>query len=456
MKTPKFIFCILSIAALISCTKEISDNTGNDFIQQTSSLRVNNKVDVSLLDKHGHGEIIIKFKANASPAGKANFLTKLKGKVKERIHTASMKGEGDNEGIVVISTALGITNAINDAKKFAEIEFAEPNYIYKHTGTPNDHYIANLWGMNTGFGTQATTTWEKGLTGSNNIVIGVLDQGIQVQHPDLKRNIWVNPNDPINGKDDDKNGYIDDVHGWDFYHNDNSVYDEKEDHHGTHVAGTIGAVGGNGIGVAGMNWNVTMISAKFLGPQGGSTSDAVKAIEYFINLKNAGINIVAINNSWGGGGYSLALYQAIERANKAGILFVASAGNNSNNNDAKEYYPASYTNANVISVAAIDQNGALWRFSNYGATSVHLGAPGIAIFSTLPGGYGYYSGTSMAAPHVTGAIALYAAHNTIKSKKDKDYALKLKQIILDAAKATPTHSLSGKTICGGRLNVSTF
>jgi subtilisin family serine protease len=279
-------------------------------------------------------------------------------------------------------------------------------------------------------------------------------------HQDFGANIWVNPGETAgNGIDDDGNGFIDDVRGWDFDGNDNTTYDGTQDDHGTHVAGTIGAVGGNAVGVAGVNWNVTMIPVKFLGRRGGTTANAIKAIDYLISLKSRyGLNLVASNNSWGGGGFSQALLDAINRSRDADILFIAAAGNGGfdgvgDNNDATPSYPASYNSDAIISVAAITSSGAKSGFSNYGATSVDLGAPGSAIYSTVPGkqntsAYASYSGTSMATPHVTGAAALFAASNLNAD------AATIKAAILSSTIATP--SLAGRTVTGGRLNVSGF
>jgi hypothetical protein len=248
--------------------------------------------------------------------------------------------------------------------------------------------------------------------------------------------------------------------------NNNNIYDPASDDHGTHVAGTIGAQGGNGVGVAGINWNVSIISGKFLGANGGTLADAVEAVDYFTSLKNRQkLNIVALNNSWGGGGYSQALHDAILRAAKAGILFVAAAGNGDSsghglNNDSTPNYPSNYDTRQgtstesaasynaVIAVAAIDSNGNKASFSNYGATKVHLGAPGVGIYSTLPNGtYGSYSGTSMATPHVTGAVALYASTHPGAT------ADQIRSAILSSV--TPTPSLTGITSTGGRLDLST-
>jgi subtilisin family serine protease len=258
---------------------------------------------------------------------------------------------------------------------------------------------------------------------------------------------------------------VDDINGWDFYENNNTVYDGTGDDHGTHVAGTIGAIGNNSLGVVGVNWAVSMISGKFLGPNGGSTADAIEAIDYFTDLKANGVNIVALNNSWSGGGYSQALHDAIIRAAKADILFVAAAGNGNRagraiNTDSSPVYPACYNTAvgtstetaadydAVISVTAIDSSGNMPRWANYGATTVDLGAPGVSINSTLPTDtYGSYNGTSMATPHVTGAIALYA------STHPGAPAANIKTAILNSTAATS--SLSGKTVTGGRLDLST-
>jgi subtilisin family serine protease len=276
-------------------------------------------------------------------------------------------------------------------------------------------------------------------------------------HEDVVANAGVNPYEIAgNGIDDDGNGLKDDVYGWDFDGNNNTVFDGTGDDHGTHVAGTIGGKGGNGIGVAGVCWNVKLLSAKFLGSRGGTTANAIKAVDYFTYLKTKGLNIVATNNSWGGGGFSQALQDAIGRANTAGVLFIAAAGNNSSNNDATANYPSNYPNANIIAVAALTSTGGLASFSNYGATQVDLGAPGAAIYSSIPASskgkiissYASYSGTSMATPHVTGAVALYAASNPSAS------AATIKNAILSTAVATP--SLAGKCVTGGRLNVSSF
>jgi hypothetical protein len=284
----------------------------------------------------------------------------------------------------------------------------------------------------------------------------VIDEGAMFTHTDLAGQIWTNPFDRVDGIDNDGNGFIDDIHGWDFENNDNTTFDGRDDDHGTHVSGTIGAKGGNGTGVAGVNWKITIITAKFLGSSGGTTANAIKAIDYITDLKTRhGLLLPATNNSWGGGGFSQALKSAIDRANAANILFVAAAGNGGfdgvgDNNDVTPSFPASYTSANIISVAAITITGAMSSFSNFGATSVDIGAPGSAIISTVPSNnlfpsstYATFSGTSMATPHVTGGAALFAATHPTAS------AAAIKQAILSSA--VPTSSLSGKCVTGGRL-----
>jgi subtilisin family serine protease len=309
------------------------------------------------------------------------------------------------------------------------------------------------------YGTGAAYAWASGKTDCSGVYVGIIDEGYMYTHPDLAPNAGTNPGEIAgNGKDDDGNGLIDDVYGWDFDGNNNTVFDGADDDHGTHVAGTIGAAGNNGIGVAGMCWKVKLLNAKFLGKRGGTTANAVKAVDYFTNLKTRTVKSVPIavtNNSWGGGGFSQALQDAIERANAADILFVAAAGNDGTNNDASPHYPSSYPNANIIAVASITSTGALSSFSNYGLTSVDIGAPGSGIWSTVPvrsgksvvPGYASYSGTSMATPHVTGAVALYKAYHPTAT------GAQIKNTILFGT-ATPTNSLSGKTVTGRRLNVS--
>jgi subtilisin family serine protease len=436
------------------------DWSGIELLEKRSLLSAS--VDAGSLSvvPHDADRILVHFKDPGTAAPAATRGTKLGNRV------------GRDRGLleVTLDPGVSVADALAAYRKNPLVDYAEPNWIYTTTAVSNDPSYTNgsLWGMYgdttapaSTYGSQAAEAWAAGTTGSKDVYVGIIDEGVQWNHPDLAGNAWTNPFEPVDGKDNDGNGYVDDVHGWDFYNRDSSTYDGTADDHGTHVAGTIAGVGGNGIGVAGVNWNVTFISAKFLGQRGGSTADAIAAIDYFVDLKaRHGLNIVALNNSWGGGGYSQGLLDAITRAAKAGILFVASAGNGGtdqigDNNDTLPSYPAGYNTTtgagydSVISVAAIGSNGSLGSFSNYGATSVDLAAPGVSIYSTLPGnGYGTKSGTSMAAPHVTGAAALYASANPGAS------ADAIRRAILDGARLTPTASVSSRTATGGRLDVT--
>ena len=428
------------------------------------------------------GEILVQFAAVASAADRAAARSAVQGRTAEVIHTAAMRAQG--MGVLerlALPSRIGVDQAIAAIARRPGVVFAEPNWRLATTAVSNDPIYTGgqLWGMygddasaasgptgtTNAFGSQAEKAWDAGITGSQTVAVGLVDEGFDITHPDLAANVWVNPFDPRDGVDNDGNGYVDDVNGWDFYSNDNTVYDGTADDHGTHVAGTIGGIGGNGVGVAGVAWSTTLISTKFLGPNGGTTTGAIQALDYLTDLKTRhGVNIVASNNSWGGGGYSSALHSAIIRGANAGILFVAAAGNGGSdgigdNNDSLANYPSNYSTLTgttttkaaayeaVIAVAALTPTGGLASFSNYGSTTVDIAAPGSGIQSTLPGGtYGSYSGTSMATPHVTGAVALYASAYPTAS------ATAIRGAILGTARATS--ALSGKTATGGRLDVA--
>ncbi len=420
-------------------------------------------------------QVLVQFSADSTPGSRAAARGRI-GAAREEVVVAAGRrddGKGDLE-LLRLPPGLAVAAAIRGLAGDAAVEFAEPNWIYQHGATATDPYYTNgsLWGMYgdasspaNQFGSQAAEAWTAGNTGQGSVYVGIIDEGVMRTHQDLTVNVFINPFDPVDGIDNDGNGYVDDINGWDFDGNNNSTFDGTQDDHGTHVAGTIGATGGNAIGVAGMNWQVTMIPAKFLGRRGGTTANAIKAVDYLTDLKNRhGFNIVATNNSWGGGGFSQGLLDAINRGGNADILFVAAAGNGGSdgigdNNDATASYPSNYQcNANgtydcVIAVAAITSTGTKSGFSNYGAATVDIGAPGSGIYSTLPGKnnsstYGSYSGTSMATPHVTGAAALYAAGHLGAT------AAQIRSAILGSA--VPTTSLAGRTVTGGRLNVGGF
>lgn len=407
------------------------------------------------------GEVLVGYVENASSASRQQARTSVSSVSAESIVEAA----ADRTQVELLTLPRGVNRdaAIATLKAHPSVAYAEPNWIYtKQVATDPFFTDGRLYGMYgdlstpaNQFGSQAAEVWERGITGSEETYVGVIDEGIQFQHPDLDGQVWTNPFDPVDGIDNDGNGFVDDVNGWDFINNDNSVYDGGGDDHGTHVAGTIGAKANNGQGVVGVNWNITMISAKFLGTFGGSTSDAVLALDYLEELKRVhGLNIVATNNSWGGGGYSQALLEAIARNASQGILFVAAAGNGGYNNDNRASYPANYNTAelagydSVIAVAAIDSNGGLASFSQFGQQTVDLGAPGVGVWSTVPSNrYASYSGTSMATPHVAGGLALIA------SRYPNVPAPLLKRVLLTLG-TNPTASLDGTTLTGGRLDLS--
>ena len=402
-------------------------------------------------------ELLVGYVAGATAADRDRARGRVLAQRQERVVAAA--ADRTEVELVRLPSGRDRDAAVRELESDPAVAYAEPNWVVTTGATATDSYFANgsLWGMNGGFGSNAAAAWAGGSTGSASVYVGVIDEGIQFDHPDLSGQVWTNPYDPVDGSDNDGNGYVDDVRGWDFDGNDNTVYDGGTrgslDDHGTHVAGTIGAKANNGTGVVGVNWDVTMISGKFLGRRGGAISNAIKATDYFTDLKaRHGLNVVATNNSWGGGGYSQAMHDAIQRADARGILFVAAAGNGGSDgvgddNDRVASYPSNYALPNVIAVAAITSSGAKSSFSNYGATTVDLGAPGSGIWSTTAyNGWSSYNGTSMATPHVTGAAALYA------SVKPGATATQIKSALLGSA--VPTASLAGRTVTGGRLDAS--
>jgi subtilisin family serine protease len=458
----------LMLTTLFACKKE--DNSFENSLKITENQGA--FFQTTTLGKYVPNQILVKFKSGASEKDKESFLAALNGTISERIITNAMKKEGDTEGLIVINTQNDASEGLKKAKLFPIVEVAELNYYCTTQSVSNDPFVQNgsLWNMLGGtpdnmYGCQASTAWANNQTGSKDVYVGVIDQGIMLSHDDLKDNIGINTGEiPNNRKDDDGNGYEDDYNGWNFISGDDIIFDDANtDNHGTHIAGIIGAKGGNGIGVAGVNWNVKMLSGKFIGKKGGTVADAIKVIDYFVNLKtrvNNPLNIVALNNSWATYGYSQLLRDAIERANAADILFIAGAGNGggdgkADNNDinASACYPASYDNSNIISVAAITPSGELPAFSNYGAKSVDIAAPGVNIYSTVSDRsvasvYASYSGTSMATAHVTGAAALYKALNPSAN------AAQIKAAILNSGTSLP--SLEGKCVSGKTLNISNF
>jgi subtilisin family serine protease len=344
-----------------------------------------------------------------------------------------------------MNISLVKTNGNESLKSVAEklsrdpaVAYVEPDYVVNRTANLNDPLLSQQWALPK---IKAAEAW-KMTKGSHAVSVAIIDTGIDYRHPDLQGNIWKNPGEIANnGKDDDGNGYIDDIYGWDFSNNDNDPMDGHG--HGTHVAGSIAAATNNGKLIAGVAWHTKMAGLKFLTDKGsGSTSDAIDAVAY-----SSAMGFKVSNNSWGGGGNSRALKTAIEKAGQKGQVFCAAAGNSRKDNDRSPHYPSSYDCKNIISVAASDSSDRLASFSCYGKNSVDLAAPGVRILSLLPNNKtASWSGTSMATPHVAGAAALIFAVNP-----NAGYA-EVKEAIMSSI--DPIKAFEGKMMAAGRLNVA--
>ncbi|HTV02203.1 MAG TPA: S8 family peptidase [Luteitalea sp.] len=396
------------------------------------------------------GEVLIKYRGNAMHVARA--------RVQADGDVESEEGLGRSGVRRLRSRHFDTAALIDRLRDDPDIEFVEPNFVVHPTATPNDPQFAGLWGLlNTGSNTvggggtagldiDVTSAWDT-TTGSRAQVVGVIDTGVDYSHPDLAANMWSAPASftvTIGGQ---SISCAAGTHGFDAINKTCTPTDSG--FHGTHVAGTIGAIGNNGVGVTGVNWVASMMALKFLGPSGGLTSDAIAAIEFAIQAKaifgTATTNVRVLNNSWGGSGYSSALVSAIASADAADMLFVAAAGNDAANIEATPFYPAAYTNPNVLTVASTTNTDGLSSFSNYGATKVHVAAPGSAILSTYPGNqYQVLQGTSMAAPHVAGAAMLALSGCSATTAQ-------LRALLVDSVDYAA--ALSGKVSTSGRLNV---
>lgn len=401
----------------------------------------------------------------------SEYIVKVNNSKRDFSKSLSSLGVEINQDLKLLSGRFLVVKAKNKdqailekVKNLQDVEYAEPNFIYevnpiiKKSLTNEDDKYSLLWGLINegqnmpedngqrsseigivGADINAEQAWQI-TKGSPNVLIAVIDTGIDYNHPDLQGNIWINPNEiPGNSIDDDQNGYVDDIHGYNFVTTP-TPNPMDGNGHGTHCAGTIGAKH-NSIGVAGVMNEVKMMGVKFLSDQGsGSTAGAIQAIDYATKM-----NVDIMSNSWGGGGYSEALKDAISKAKEKGILFVAAAGNSSSNNDRVPSYPASYDVDNIISVAAHTHKDVLASFSSYGRNSVHVAAPGDQIFSSTPGSnYAVYSGTSMATPHVSGALGLLVA------KEGRLPVLEVRERV--SMTAVPVNAYRRKIKNGGRLN----
>jgi subtilisin family serine protease len=389
--------------------------------------------------------VLVRFDPSATPAARAAIRALVGGtKLQEWWLVSNLehvKVQGD------VKLAVATLNATPG------VMYAELDWFVRGDVTPNDPSFGLLWGLNN---TGQTVNGDQGaagadingpeawnvLTGSSSFVIADIDSGVNYTHPDLAANIWTNSAEAggTTGVDDDGNGYVDDVRGWNFVSNNNNPNDDNG--HGTHTSGTFGAVGNNGVGVAGVMWSCRIMPLKFLNSSGsGAISGALSALQYAVAK---GVRVS--NNSWGGGGFSQSFLNAINASQTIGHIFVAAAGNASSNNDASASYPASYTSGNIIAVVATNNNDGFASFSNYGATSCDVGAPGVTIFSTYGSGYEYLDGTSMACPHVAGVVGLVYARNPTWSWSQ------VRTQVLGTARTVS--ALSGRCATGGVVNAA--
>lgn len=391
------------------------------------------------------GELLVKYR-DAGKSSVESLTNQLGGEIKTEFPSLRWQH-------VKLPDGLAVADAMSIYKQDPSVEVVQPNFIYRINVTPNDAQWSQLYGM---MKINAPQAWET-TTGDPNIVVAVIDTGIDRDHPDLAANVWQNPGEvAANGVDDDMNGFIDDTYGWDFLNGDNDPVDGHD--HGTHCSGTIGGVGNNGVGVAGVNWNVKIMALKTHDDVvGGSTSvTVIGTFQYVTMMKNRGINIRATSNSYGGppeaGTYDQAMKDAIDATGRAGVLNVFAAGNQltvsqERNNDILPTYPGSYNSPSILAVAASDQNDNMASFSHYGATTVDVAAPGVSVLSTVAGGgYARFSGTSMSTPHTAGAAALLAAAHPSLS------AASLKATLMNSVDVLP--QWSGFTITGGRINIA--
>lgn len=391
------------------------------------------------------GEVLVRFRDSSSARSRARSHNRRGARVR------ATYGSVANLEHVALPVGTTVEEAVEAYRNDPDVEYAEPNYLLEAHVVPNDLRFAELWGMhNTGqeegvpdADIDAVEAWDVE-TGSSDVVVAVIDSRMSAIHPELVANLFRNEIECVrNGIDDDLNGWVDDCHGADAI-SDTGTPTMGSVIHASHVAGTIGARANNQLGVAGVNWDVSILSCRFILENSGATADAVQCLDYIAMMKDRGVNIVATNNSWGGTAFSQALLDAIEGQRERGILFVASAGNAGIESAAQ--FPAGYYLPNIITVAATTRTDELAGFSNRGATSTHVGAPGQAILSTTEDSYTRLNGTSMAAPHVTGVIALLAAQDPTRDWRA------LRNLVLASGDGVP--ALDGTTVTGKRLNAN--
>ncbi len=399
-------------------------------------------------------EVLVRFRAGTTREIIDRITREFNDEVEDRIESV------DGLDIIADEDGRSAADVVAQYQALPQVEYAETNseIVLDHEDRGRKHVHADdemfsrQWGLANGgengglagADISAMRAWSV-TRGSDQVVVAVIDSGVDYTHPDLTKNIWTRP-EIIKAYEDDDLGAVDDQHGFNLVDDDGDPMDENG--HGTHCAGIIGAEGGNGIGIAGVNWNVKIMPLRFMDGDGaGTTKDAIEAINYVIDRKRAGVNVRIISASWGSNTRSRALEDVIRKAYDEGILFVAAAGNASSDNDATPHYPSSYNLGNIVSVAATTRNDQLASFSNYGAKSVQVAAPGEEILSTwLEHGFTEKKGTSMATPFVAGVAALVLSQNPKMSVDDLRVRL-LKSV-------DPIPSLKGKVSSGGRINAA--
>lgn len=390
-------------------------------------------------------ELLVKFESGSSLAAAEALHARLGSRVVEQLGESGWQR-------VTIRDGLDLMEAIARYQRSDPSVQAQPNFYYRLLATPNDPQYSNpgLYGLSR---ISAPSAWDIA-TGSSSVVVANIDTGMRLTHEDLVSNLWTNPDEIAgNGVDDDNNGFVDDMNGWDFRFNDNDPSDQHG--HGTHTGGTIGAAGNNGVGIVGVNWNVRLMVIKIYNAAGNDTTSAmlINAYNYVRMMKLRGVNIRVSNNSYGGCqeacGYDQATKDAIDALGDAGVLNVFAAGNSGQNTETTPFFPGSYNSPSILNVASSTSDDTRSGFSNYGTVSVDLAAPGSGVYSTTFGsnsGYGNMSGTSMAAPHVSGAAALLAAHNPSLSSAS------IKATLMNTVDQLPAWQSMVKS--GGRLNIA--